>query len=977
MPLSAAWAGVTLQSARDPSPCLASDPIVFVSGSPEPDLVIDLLERLRTSLADRYSVQRELGRGGTAIVFLARDLRVDRQVALKVLRPEVAAAVGTERFLREIRVTSELQHPNVLALFDTGEADGCLYYSMPYVAGESLRARLWREGQLPIDEAVRIARQVAHALAYAHSQGVIHRDIKPENILLQAESETWALVADFGIAHALTVAGGEHLTATGVAIGTPAYMSPEQASHGRIDQRSDVYGLGCVLYEMLAGSPPFTGPTAQAVIARHAMDPAPSLRTVRPTVSPALERVVLKALAKVPADRYADATAFEDALRKIGHLEETEVTPVARPRSRRIAVSVGAAGAALAIIGLAAVWANGRATSRVHARDWIVVADFDGPADDPGLANAVRELTTAELNRSSFVSTLPRDQLNTAMQLANIPESTHVGPQLARELAYRSAVRAVVAGGVSRMGGPNYSIVIHVVDAADGADILSVAGAASDSNLVTTVQRLARNVREGLGERRSAVEANLLTTPAATPSFTAYRFYVEAGALHDKGDVAGSNRVLHEALALDTGFASAWYIMGWNYLNDRMLDSARLAFAEALKRPDRLGVPQRYRVEADAAYALRYDLLAAVRACDLYLEQSPSSFNVLNNRGVYLLALGRYEDALRDFKKAVEVHPFGPRQAQIQLANQVGTLIALGRIAEARTAARDLTGAYARYLELALAVAADHWAEADSIASEYSNAPSSPDWLRVQARMTGASALAARGAVSSATDALEHAAEGAPPDFARWYDTGRLLLAGAAERNLAPLPSRAARDTTNAGLVTYGLWEAARGDTTPARQRLDQLRRTPEADRLELGQGPALLEASLAARGGRWADVIRLIGPAAARGEHDATLLDRPNSLALRWLAAEAYARLRMPDSAVAMMELVLQPTRMPGSTYALRGFIYPFAHRRLALWYAALGQHEKATTHWRAFLDAVRTPDAELMPLLREAQQASAATTN
>src|SRR5262249_55319014 len=183
--------------------------------------------------------------------------------------------------------------------------------------------------------------------------------------------------------------------------------------------------------------------------------------------------------------------------------------------------------------------------------------------------------------------------------------------------------------------------------------------------------------------------------------------------------------------------------------------------------------------------------------------------------GVYLLALGRYEDALRDFKKSVQAHPFGPRQAQIQLANQLGTLIALGRIAEARTAARDLTGAYARYLELALAVAADRWAQADSIASEYSNAPSSPDWLRVQARMTGATAVAARCAVSAATVALEHAAEGAPPDFARWYDTGRLLLAGAAERNLAPLPSRATRDTTNAGLVTYGLWEAARGDTTP------------------------------------------------------------------------------------------------------------------------------------------------------------------
>jgi tetratricopeptide (TPR) repeat protein len=754
-------------------------------------------------------------------------------------------------------------------------------------------------------------------------------------------------------------------------------MSPEQASHGRIDRRSDVYGLGCVLYEMLAGSPPFTGPTAQAVLARHAVDPVPSLRTVRPTVSPSLERVVMKALAKVPADRYADAAAFQEALRKSDTAEQTEVVPVPRPGRRRAAKTLIGAAVTTVVVVVAAVWVRGRSASHLHERDWIVVADFDGPADDRGLADAVRELTTAELNRSRFVSTLPRDQLDAAMRLANVPETTHVGPQLARELAYRSSVRAVVAGGVSRMGGNNYSIVIHVVDAADGTDILSVAGAASDSNLVTAVQRLARQVREGLGERKSAVEANASTNQAATPSFAAYRLYVEAVTLQDKGDPIGSNRVLREALALDTAFASAWYLMGWNYLNDRMVDSAQLAFAEALKRPDRLGVPRRYRVEADAAYAIRYDLAAAVRACDLYLEEAPRSFSVLNNRGLYLLALGRYEDALRDFAEAVRVHPFGPHQAQIQLSNEVATLVALGRVADARAAARDLTGPFAEYVRMMVAAALDRWAEADSIASESGNAPSPPNWLRVQAVMTAAAARAARGAVSSATEDLEHAAAGAPPDFARWYDDGRLLLAEAAGRKPAPLPARAGHDTTGAGLVTYGLWDAAVGDTTAARSRLTRLLRLPEAEQARLGYGPALLEASLAAHAGRWADVIRVIGPAAARGEHDASLLNRPSSLSLRWLAAEAYAQLRRPDSAAAMMELALQPTRMPGSAFALRGLIYPFAHRRLALWYAALGRRDKAATHWRAFLDATRTPDADLAPLIHEARLAYAATLN
>ncbi len=336
----------------DPSPSPVPGDIVAISGSPEPGPVTDLLDRLHSALAERYAIVRELGRGGTAVVFLARDLRGKRLVALKVLRPEVASVVGTERFLREIQVTSQLEHPHLLTLFDSGEADGCLYYSMPYVAGESLRARLCREGQLPVEDAVGIAAEVAEALAYAHGQGVIHRDIKPENILLETGPEARALVADFAIAHALTVAGGEQLTGTGVAIGTPAYMSPEQGSHGRLDRRSDLYSLACVLYEMLAGSPPFAGPTAQAVIARHAIDPVPSLRTVRPTVSPSLERVVMKALSKVPADRYGNATEFHEALRQIDRAEQTDIVVLPRSHRRRVAVAI----AGVAVVGAAAAW---------------------------------------------------------------------------------------------------------------------------------------------------------------------------------------------------------------------------------------------------------------------------------------------------------------------------------------------------------------------------------------------------------------------------------------------------------------------------------------------------------------------------------------------------------------------------------------------------------------------------------------------
>ncbi|MDH5548986.1 MAG: serine/threonine protein kinase, partial [Gemmatimonadota bacterium] len=233
----------------------------------------EIPSRLSTALADRYTMEREIGSGGMATVYLAEDLRHDRPVALKVLKPELAAALGPDRFLREIKTTAQLRHPHILPLLDSGDADGTLFYVMPYVEGESLRDRLNREKQLPVEDALRIAREVADALSYAHSHDVLHRDIKPENILLESGH---AVVADFGIARALTAAGGEKLTQTGIAVGTPAYMSPEQsAGEPAIDGRSDLYALGCVLYEMLAGEPPFTGPTAQAIIAKRLAEPPP------------------------------------------------------------------------------------------------------------------------------------------------------------------------------------------------------------------------------------------------------------------------------------------------------------------------------------------------------------------------------------------------------------------------------------------------------------------------------------------------------------------------------------------------------------------------------------------------------------------------------------------------------------------------------------------------------------------------------
>src|SRR5688500_3331578 len=325
-------------------------------------------ERLRAALRERYVVEREIGRGATAIVYLARDLKHKRSVAIKVLHPDLGRSLAAERFVREIETAARLTHPHILAVFDSGQEDDLLYYVMPYVEGESLRERLRREQRFPVDEAVRICREVADALDYAHLHGVVHRDIKPANILLVDGRH--ALVADFGLARAIEQAGGDQLTASGLALGTPLYMSPEQAGGEReLDRRTDVYSLACVLYEMLAGEPPFRGSTAQAIVMRHLVDAPRSPRETRAEIPTTIDRAVLKALSKAPVDRFASAGELVRALPTMSTSSMDEVTiasPAARHRySWTLRAWLGAPGglAAIAAIALGIRQVSDRATT--------------------------------------------------------------------------------------------------------------------------------------------------------------------------------------------------------------------------------------------------------------------------------------------------------------------------------------------------------------------------------------------------------------------------------------------------------------------------------------------------------------------------------------------------------------------------------------------------------------------------------------
>ena len=586
------------------------------------------LSRVTAALAGRYIVEREIGRGGMATVYLARDQAHDRPVAVKVLRPELEAALGPDRFLREIGVLARLTHPHILPILDSGAAHGVVYYVMPFVAGESLRSRLEREGQLPVEDALRIGEQLLEALAQAHASGVIHRDVKPENILL---SHGQVLLADFGIARAVDSAAAEGLTATGLSIGTPAYMSPEQATGSRtVDRRSDLYSAACVIYEMLGGEPPFTGATPQAILARRLSQAVPSLGILRENLPSGVERALVRALARTPADRFASAAEFATALR-------AGPEDARRPRWRRVALVSG-------VVLLTAAAAFGATRLRTGA----AAAPPPAPLAADRLRLAVLPFgTLGPDTAAAYLAAGLGEDISAALSaspdlivVARTSAAAVTGERDPLAAAGRTLrVGSVVQGSVQR-DGARLRISVQLTDVASRATLWSETYDRRTDDILAMQQDVAGKVRDALHARLVGQGTSAAGPP--TRNAAAYDAYLRALYFSNRDEPDSAEAALRLAVTHDSTFALAW--------GQLALVEQGLFFGRATDRR----LEQAAYVAAERALALSPDQPQAIVARASLLWTLPNGF--------------QHQRVAQEFRRAIRISPSSV-DAHVQLGS--------------------------------------------------------------------------------------------------------------------------------------------------------------------------------------------------------------------------------------------------------------------------------------------------------------------
>ena len=656
----------------------------------------DIPTLLAEALRDRYRLERELGQGGMATVYLAHDLKHDRQVAVKVLRPELGAVLGAERFLREIALSARLTHPHILPLHDSGEAGSFLYYVMPFVEGESLRDRLQREKQLPMDDALQTAREVADALSYAHSHGVIHRDIKPENILLESGH---AVVADFGIAKAISAAGGQTLTQTGVAIGSPQYMSPEQAAGQKdLDGRSDLYSLGCVLYEMLAGEPPFTGPTVESVVRQHLMAIPPPITQLRPAVPAEVAAALERALSKTPADRFNPVAQFAEALSLRAPAGPTVPRTAAAVPSRRSWQRLGLIGAAAVVFIAAAIsigrWLRPGSSGAGHPRTVIAVLPFENlSAQGPYgyFAGGLHDELLTQLSKISALKVISRTSV-----------VTYAGSSKGlKEIADELAAGTIVEGSV-QVAGDRLRVNVQLIDAATDEHLWAEGYDRTLADVFAVQSEIAQRIVEAVGGALTGAERQVIAS-VPTTNAEAYRLYLQGRDYMLRPAILQRNlevaqQLLERALALDPGFALAHAALSevhgrmywWRYDPTQARAARQREEAETALRlaPD---LPQAHAAMGMAYYWGQRDYQRAMPELRLALKGLPNDARTWAWIGALQRRLGQWDEALITFEKSIQLDP---RDANLYLDQGGNTYMIMHRYPEA-------VRAYDRALNLA------------------------------------------------------------------------------------------------------------------------------------------------------------------------------------------------------------------------------------------------------------------------------------
>ena len=618
----------------------------------------ELLRRLQAAVADRYDLDREIGRGGMATVYLAQDVRHHRSVAVKVLHPQLALSLGSDRFLREIQIAARLQHPHIVPLYDSGQAEDFLYYVMPFVEGESLRQRLERERQLPLEEALKIARAVAAALDYAHRQQIVHRDIKPENVMLH---EGEAMVTDFGIAKAVSAAAATSLTQTGTAVGTPAYMSPEQASGEiELDGRSDVYSLGCLVFEMLAARTPFTGATAQAIIAHAFTDPVPALRAFREAVPEWVEQAVAKALAKHPAERYATAAQFGQALGASGATSPPGGTVTTATAAKSIAV--------LPFVNMS--------------------ADRENEYFSDGIAEEI-------INALTKVQALRVASRTSAFAFKG--RSEDIG-----DIGRKLKVATVLEGSV-RKAGDRLRVTAQLVNVADGYHLWSERYDRQLEDVFAIQDEIAGNIVRALRVVLSDAEKRAIEK-APTDNVQAYDYYLRGRQYFHQFRRTGiqfARRMFERAIEIDPNYALAFagvadccsfLYMYWDGSKSN-LESADSASRKALELDAELAEAHASR---GFAFALSRQYAEARREFETAIRLNPKLYEAHYLYARACFQEGKLEEAVRHYEDASRVRP---EDYQALLLMQ-SPLKGLGRDAEALEAVRRGLQVAEKHLEL-------------------------------------------------------------------------------------------------------------------------------------------------------------------------------------------------------------------------------------------------------------------------------------